>query len=166
MPATCQTRPVTYTEAYPEQLPGVLHFTCPRLHATLTPASCAARHGLALGDTHGHYSACRACAIGRIHATGQRATLERLAELGSPGINAKLCVRCGRQSSRMVVSKELCISCYNREREASKGCNAKGNVPTDYVPLRLHRVGLKMPNGEIRWALFEAQTWLSRCCED
>lgn len=149
---------VTYIEAYPDQLPGVLHFTCPRLHATLTPASCAARHGLALGDTHGQFIACRNCAIGRVHATGQQATLDRLSELGSTGAMAKLCVRCGHQRDRRVGA--ICISCYNRELEAKKGCNAKGKPPVTYAPLRLRRVGLELPDGEIRWVLFEAQTWL------
>lgn len=33
-------------------------------------------------------------------------------------------------------------------------------MPTGYVPLRWRRVGLELPDGEIRWALFEAQTWV------
>jgi hypothetical protein len=164
MHAICQptTEPVSYFEAYPAHLPGVLHFTCPRLHATLTPESCAARHGLALNDTHGQLTACRHCAIGRVHALGQRATREALSEtvMKADTSLASLCVRCGRQSDRIVVCKVVCISCYNREREAKKGCNARGNVPVDYAPLRLRRVGLELLNGEIRWALFEAQTWL------
>lgn len=160
MPATCQTTtaPVSYIEAYPDQLPGVLHFACPRLHATLTPESCAARHGLALGDTHGQFSACRNCAIGRVHATGQQATLARLSELVSTGPMVKLCVRCGHQRDRRV--GPICISCYNRELEAKKGRNAKGKPPVTYAPLRLRRVGLELPDGEIHWVLFEAQTWL------
>ena len=159
--ATSPTQPVTYTEAYPDQLPGVEHFTCPRLHATLTPASCGARHGLALGDTYGHYSACRSCPIGRVHAAGQRATRETLSEavMDTGTSLATLCARCGRQSDRMVTSRGLCISCYNREQEARKGRNAKGKVPATYAPLRLRRVGLALPDGEIRWVLFEAQTW-------
>jgi len=156
--ATIPAEPVNYFEAYPEHLPGVLHFTCPRLHATLTLASCAARHGLAQGDTLGQFSACRNCAIGRVHATGQQATLDRLSKLGNSGPMAKLCVRCGHQRDRRV--GPICISCYNRELEAKKGCNAKGKPPVTYAPLRLRRVGLELPNGEIRWVLFEAQTWL------
>jgi hypothetical protein len=163
MPATCQTmtEPVIYTETYPDQLPGVLHFTCPRLHATLTPANCAARHGLALNDTHGQLTACRHCAIGRVHAVGQRANREALSEAVTriDTTLAALCVRCGRQSSRLI-QKTRCVSCYNREGEAKKGRNARGNVPVGYAPLRLRRVGLELSDGEIRWALFEAQTWL------
>ena len=159
--ATISTGPVAYFEAFPDQLPGVQHFHCPHLHAALTPAECGARHGLALADTHGQFSACRHCVIGRVHAVGQRANREALSEAVAKVDTtlAALCVRCGRQSSRLI-QKTRCVSCYNREREAKEGCNARGNVPVCYAPLRLRRVGLELSDGEIRWALFEAQTWL------
>jgi hypothetical protein len=164
--ATISAGPVTYFEAFPVERPGVDYFHCPRLNGTLTPADCAARHGQAQDDTLARHSACRRCPLGEVHA-GRRtgivaggehrdAQMARVTYLSSP---ARLCVRCGRQSSRLI-QKTRCVSCYNREREAKEGCNARGNVPVCYAPLRLRRVGLELPDGEIRWVLFEAQTWL------
>jgi ribosomal protein L37E len=79
--------------------------------------------------------------IGRVHAVGQRANREALSEAVAKVDTtlAALCVRCGRQSNRMVVSKAVCISCYNREREAKEGRNARGNMPVSYAPLCLRR---------------------------
>lgn len=39
-----------------------------------------------------------------------------------------MCPRCCRLSDRMI-GKRLCVSCYNREREALIGKNAKGGRP-------------------------------------
>ncbi|WP_075881436.1 hypothetical protein [Vreelandella massiliensis] len=153
--------PVRYFEGFPEQLPGQQHFTCTRLSAILSAAECAARHALAQDNPRADHLTCRACPIGQVHANGLIATRETLSQAThtprhSP---ARLCVRCGRLSPKLV-RKTLCVSCYNREGEAKKGRNAKGKVPVTYAPLRLRRVGLELPDGEIRWALFEAQTWL------
>lgn len=39
-----------------------------------------------------------------------------------------ICPRCARPASRMI-AKHHCVSCYNRDREARLGKNAKGTRP-------------------------------------
>ena len=97
---------VQYREIYP----GYIGFDCPALRATLSAANCADNW------KHRRCLACNGCPIGAEHA----------GENPAPPVRARLpCVRCGRSDLRLL-SRCLCISCYNREREAVKGRNAKG----------------------------------------
>lgn len=50
-----------------------------------------------------------------------------------------ICPRCGRVAQRMI-RKALCVSCYNRQREADRGKNAKGSRPR--ICSTLHRLRL------------------------
>lgn len=106
---------------YREILPGYIGFDCPRLRATLSAANCADnwRHRKCLS--------CNGCPIGAEHA----------GEKPAPPTRTRLpCVRCGRSDLRLL-SRCLCISCYNRLREAVKMRNSKGTIPE--IARRLHR---------------------------
>jgi hypothetical protein len=62
---------------------------------------------------------CRGCALGAQHAgVPTQAVLPVL-----------VCVRCGATDGRMIKSKGVCVSCYNREREVARGRDRRGQVP-------------------------------------
>lgn len=98
-------------------------FVCPR-HAgglRLTPVACAAmwRRGRN-ADPLDAVASCKGCQIGAGHAGEANAPLEP-----SPG----LCVRCGSTGRRMIHSRGVCVSCYNREREIARGADRRGKPP-------------------------------------
>lgn len=104
-------------------------FTCPR-HAgglRLTPAACAAmwRRGKA-ADPLDSIALCQGCAIGAGHAGEPMAA-------PAPSVPPKVCVRCGAvcglAGPRLVPSRGVCVSCYNREREIARGADRRGKVP-------------------------------------
>ena len=47
----------------------------------------------------------------------------------------EVCIRCGSNHGRLLLSHRLCIYCYNREREWRIGKNSKGTFPLKYIPL-------------------------------
>ncbi len=68
--------------------------------------------------------ACVGCQIGVVNAGGQPAgPVELAAEIWKD-----CCSRCQVSGSRLV-GGHLCVSCYNRDREARAGRNAKGTRP-------------------------------------
>jgi hypothetical protein len=108
-------------------LPDVPFFTCGRLHASLTVPSCAARWRTAANPHAERYSACRACPVGAAHSGVANASQ-------SPIRGALVCSRCQRGQMRLIRAN-LCVSCYNREREVVKGRNARGMIPTKLAKL-------------------------------
>src|SRR5450759_2593872 len=66
---------------------------------------------------------CHTCPIGARNAGREmEAVFQPAAAL------ACYCPRCNRPASRLINGR-LCISCYNRDREAAIGRNAKGSRP-------------------------------------
>lgn len=121
--------------------PGLLMFGCTRLAATLSVKGCAARWAEAksppgrrrkndTGVEHAsdQFSACRACPIGAVHS-GERVRVY------SPFYAAAICPGCRKGTTRMIGDR-ICVSCYNRRREAVIGRNARGNAPSKLVVLR------------------------------
>lgn len=108
-------------------LPGVPFFTCERLYASLTVTSCAERWREAANPHADRYSACRACPVGAAHSGVANASV-------SPLRGSLVCSRCGGGQMRLIRGN-LCVSCYNREREVIKGKNARGMVPTKLAKL-------------------------------
>lgn len=110
---------VTYFE-HP-LMPGVQHFQCSATRCSLSIASCAAQFRRAKAEVSG--SACRGCVIGAEHAGEAAATIPR-----------HLCPRCGRTGQRIVLG-QICVSCYNRQRELLVGRNSKGTFPHRAQPV-------------------------------
>lgn len=108
-----------------EETPGVSYFGCETLRAKLPVNECAtmwrkANRGTA--EQREMRSACKNCPIGATHAGESASSI-------SPLRNTKTCGRCANPARRLI-SKHLCISCYNRQAEWLKGKNAKGCVPS------------------------------------
>lgn len=103
-------------------LAKIRFFTCVRLHASLTVPACAERWRTAADPHAERYNACRACPIGAAHSG--------IAHANESSLRGSLvCSRCQRGQMRLIRGN-LCVSCYNREREVIKGRNARGDVPT------------------------------------
>ena len=102
-------------------------FTCPRYAGglRLTPMSCAAqwRRGKDALPWQSIYP-CRGCEIGAVNA-GEPLPAQ------APG--RTLCCRCGRIGMRLIRG-QICVSCYNREREVRIGKDRRGNVPVSLPP--------------------------------
>lgn len=99
-------------------------FRCER-HAgslTLTEPACARlwQRGKAAGPGEAAYP-CRGCPIGAQHA-GEAPT-------ASQTPMTEVCVRCGSLGRRMIRSRGVCVSCYNREREIAIGRDRRGRAP-------------------------------------
>jgi hypothetical protein len=96
---------------------------CSALSATISVSFCAESHRKANsheGIKAGFRVACRLCPIGARNV-GTFEFVER-----SPLFASKTCARCERQSRRLVWN-QICVSCYNRQREHKTGLNKRGN---------------------------------------
>jgi hypothetical protein len=104
-------------------LPGIRHFACDRLRATLSVSSCGARWEKANGTDvdADRFHTCRRCPLGALHAG-------RVDHNPSPFRGMTICGRCHRGAPRLI-GKHLCVSCFNRARELRLGRNAKGTAP-------------------------------------
>jgi hypothetical protein len=98
-------------------------FKCEKMLAVLSVEACVQRW-LKYSDSDG-YATCRDCKIGACHAG-----VEYIQKVPST-----CCVRCGRTDQRLI-RRQICISCYNREREYLRGENAKGSFPRDARPIQ------------------------------
>lgn len=101
-------------------------FLCDKLKMTLTKPGCARLFLSAERQKPEPWearSACRNCSIGAAHAG-------RVVQAASVALDEirRICPRCERPASRMIRG-ELCVSCYNRDREVTVGRNAKGHRP-------------------------------------
>lgn len=110
-----------------EELPGVQHFRCDKLMATLAVRSCADMWRKANHDNLERLARCKTCPLGAVHAGETAASL-------SPFMGATVCARCQTTATRLI-GKHLCVSCYNRQREFVIGRNSKGSRPSKMRPL-------------------------------
>lgn len=110
-----------------QDVPGKVFFQCDRMRAKLSTTSCASMWRKADEINDGSHSACRLCPIGAVHAGEVAASM-------SPLKGSLTCARCHRTSMRLI-GKMVCVSCYNRAREAVLGRNAKGKAPVKIGPL-------------------------------
>lgn len=125
--------------------PGTF-FDCERLCATLTTASCekrwkAANDKARKPDPCDPLLRCKACDVGAAHS-GEKTVKS------NPLFGSRICSRCQRPSDRLV-GGELCVSCYNRQREYRIGRNAKGTRPINHPALEMRRA-LVLINGAPR----------------
>lgn len=99
------------------------YFACEKQRCTLSESSCAAQYQRNKSNCSG--SKCTGCEVGAEHA----------GEAIQYGIPEKMCCRCGDTDKRLI-SKRVCVSCYNREREFVAGRNAKGKFPINARPIK------------------------------
>lgn len=145
--ATGQVAGIAY-RTIPE-MPGAAFFDCSRLHAGLTTFACSEMWRAANERRSERYTACRSCFVGATHAGVSNASR-------SPISGALVCARCARGATRLI-HKNLCVSCFNRERELIKGINARGMVPTKLAPLAARRIFF-MSNGRAQLLRSERTT--------
>jgi hypothetical protein len=122
------------------------------MHATLTVTSCAERYQKASNPHADRYGACRACPLGAAHSGIANASL-------SPLRGSLICSRCLGGQMRLIRGN-LCVSCYNREREVVKGRNARGMIPTKLAKLDPRSICYS-ENGEVRIARTERTAGIS-----
>lgn len=113
---------------YPE-LPDKLMFRCDRMQASLQVANCASmwKQANQQRECPENLARCKGCQLGAQHA-GESET-STCSITGSD-----ICVRCNRGGMRLV-RDEICVSCWNREREWLIGKNAKGVAPKMHPPV-------------------------------
>ena len=110
-----------------DEMPGRQFFECERYRSTLTTEACAVQWRSVNHAGSERMFKCKACPIGALHAGETAANM-------SPIMGTLTCGRCGEGATRLI-SKHLCVSCYNRQREWLIGYNAKGKSPVKMIRL-------------------------------
>lgn len=113
------------------EMPGVQHFRCDRMRATLSTSSCADMWRRANNGSEDR-DACLRCPLGAQHAGEANASM-------SPLRLAPICARCHRSAQRLIGGM-VCVSCKNREYEFLRGRNAKGTAPVKLRGLCRRRI--------------------------
>ena len=98
------------------------YFDCGRMRAVLTPEACASNFlsSAILGE--GRYASCYRCPIGHGHA-GEAGGQDPASDRGWR------CCRCGPSGQSRIIGRTLCVSCYNRTKEALLQRDGRGKVP-------------------------------------
>ncbi|MDC0736376.1 hypothetical protein POI20_27435, partial [Phytobacter diazotrophicus] len=123
-------RRVGAAERY-DLMPGVLFVTCPG-GCSLRVEACRQVYQRSHEDKSidNPHLECRRCPIGLALWVGTEQTPD--APLTTPADTRKLCPRCSRKDNRLIAPNKpgssLCVSCWNREREATIGANARGRA--------------------------------------
>src|SRR5260221_1086953 len=126
-------------------LPGQQFFRCSVLRSTLCVESCAANWRRAQSLRPGQVTCrhlCRLCPLGAAHAGEPLVERSRI-------FAGDLCPRCRRGTTRRLIGTTgaaRCISCFNRENEARKGRDRRGNVPG--LRLNARRLGVIVDYGK------------------
>lgn len=114
------------------EVPDKQYFRCNKYSATLSTEACADMWRKANHEGSEAQFKCRVCPLGAVHAGETAASL-------SPLKGTTICGRCHRVAPRLIRG-HVCVSCYNREREAVIGKNAKGTAPVKLRPLHPRRL--------------------------
>ncbi|ENW4943634.1 hypothetical protein ACFLMW_003783 [Salmonella enterica] len=124
------------------ELPDRQCFYCTRRNATLQVASCAAQWKQANSRARSECShQCQTCPVGALHAGEGELTMSHLR-------GKEICSRCFRVGLRLI-SGDLCVSCWNRQREYYLGVNARGKSPVNHPQIHAIRAGI-LVGGEVR----------------
>jgi hypothetical protein len=97
------------------------YFDCQTMRATLTPDACMRNFQASKVLGEGRYASCHRCKVGSAHA-GEASG----AELVNAGWR---CCRCGPSGQSRIIGGTLCVSCYNRTREALNLSDGRGKIP-------------------------------------
>lgn len=118
-------------ERFPDLMPGVLFVTCPggcSLRVEACRQVCEQSH-LDRSIDNPHLE-CRRCAVGLALWSGIEQDNDE--PLATQPDTRNLCPRCSRTANRLIAPNKpgssLCVSCWNREREATIGANARGRI--------------------------------------
>ena len=103
------------------EVPGQSYFRCPTYAATISTSQCASMWRIARATSGDRNMRCRGCSVGAAHAGEVHEEVSAL--YGTP-----ICPRCRRTGLRLIQG-QVCVSCYNRQREFLIGRNAKGARP-------------------------------------
>lgn len=101
-----------------EGVPG-RYFECPSGMGRLSVKSCAENYCIGQQGASARYARlrCHGCGIGALHAAQQSGKPDPSCA-GRPMLSGRrICARCLRPSLR-IIGGHLCVSCYNRQREA------------------------------------------------
>ncbi|EPT1451880.1 hypothetical protein ACVOZ6_003468 [Escherichia coli] len=121
------------------ELPDKPCFYCTRRNATLQVATCAAQWKLANSRARSECShQCQTCPVGAVHAGEGELTMSHLR-------GKEICARCHRVGLRLI-SGDICVSCWNRQREVFIGTNARGKRPTNHPPITPYRAAILCGN--------------------
>jgi hypothetical protein len=138
---------------------GQRHFECRPLRATLSTQACADNMRVGRPSCHG-------CGVGALHrvehvdASCNVPTRPSLRHEGAPQLRfdppprRQHCVRCwakpGSRDRGALVVGAICVSCFNRAREARAGRNAKGQRP---AATRVERLAVGVVAGRSHWVV-------------
>lgn len=123
-------RRVGAAERY-DLMPGVLFVTCPG-GCSLRVEACRKIYEQSHLDRtiDNPHLECRRCAVGLALWSGIEQDNDE--PLATQPDTRNLCPRCSRKDNRLIAPNKpgssLCVSCWNREREATIGANARGRV--------------------------------------
>ena len=121
------------------ELPDKPCFYCARRNATLQVATCAAQWKQANSRARSECShQCQTCPVGAQHAGEGDVTMSHLR-------GKEICARCFRVGLRLIAG-DICVSCWNRQREVFIGTNARGKKPTNHPPITSYRAGMMCGN--------------------
>lgn len=121
------------------ELPDRPMFRCERRNATLQVESCAAIWKAANSKSSSECNAmCRTCPIGAVHAGEGDAVMSQLR-------GQEICSRCHRIGMRLI-GGDICVSCWNRQREVIIGKNARGRKPLNHPPVSPHAITIMTGN--------------------
>ncbi|MDO3558292.1 hypothetical protein [Ralstonia pseudosolanacearum] len=131
------------------EMPGRVYFACAPLRCTLSVDACVAnwRASNEAGPVGGNVQ-CKRCSVGARHAGGVDAN-------ASPLRGTMTCARCHRSATRLI-RQHICVSCFNREREAILGRNCKGSRPEKLTAEMLGQRAISyQAGGEVRTRVVE-----------
>lgn len=108
-------------------------FECERRNARIQVSSCASMWKAANSKSSAECNmSCRTCPIGAMHAGEGEVAMSHLR-------GVEMCSRCHRVGMRLV-GGDICVSCWNRQREVIIGKNARGRKPLNHPPLLPHAI--------------------------
>lgn len=123
------------------ELPDRPMFRCERRNATLQVDSCATiwRAANAKGGAECN-AMCRTCPLGAMHAGEGDVVVSQLR-------GKEICSRCNREGMRLVAG-DICVSCWNRQREVIVGKNARGKKPMNHPAIGPRAISI-MTGGKV-----------------
>ena len=132
---------------------------CPPMRSRMTERACI-RMWTSTQDKppglHEARTACLTCTLGAQRAGVDVAAAEAQARAAALAEKMRhVCPRCERVTPRLIKGK-LCVSCYNRDREARIGRNAKGTPPVRIIGrIRNEHLAVAGQAGEVRLVVVE-----------
>lgn len=131
---------------------------CPPMRSRMTAPACARMWNSTKEKPpapHEARSACVTCPLGAQRAGIDVAVAEAQARAAAlADVMRHHCPRCSQKAARLINGR-FCISCYNRDREARIGRNAKGTPPTITATIHAEKVAVTLPSSTPRIVAIE-----------